>query len=237
MTCRFRSRHRSALPLLEPSALPPAESVAKRSRAWFETLSLWERRPAGSARNPRTTPPADTTAKRWANSRSRCSPTNLPPPGSCPVCRFDRNTAERRLRNAFPAWENPYHPQSTPPPDRASAWLAALPAAPVSASLHRSTARPPQSDEATGAYDKYYLEPCARPSARHSCARRAITTQCSSSSTACAGRHAPRRQPGPQYMPRSASAVGLAKRGVIPRKQFYTKLFLFNTVILGEDVF
>ena len=33
-------------------------------------------------------------------------------------------------------------------------------------------------------------------------------------------------------MPRSASAVGLAKRGVIPRKQFYIKLFFFNTVIL-----
>jgi hypothetical protein len=34
-------------------------------------------------------------------------------------------------------------------------------------------------------------------------------------------------------MPRSASVVGLAKRGVIPRKQFYTKLFFFNTVILN----
>jgi hypothetical protein len=33
-------------------------------------------------------------------------------------------------------------------------------------------------------------------------------------------------------MPRSACVVGLAKTGVIPRKQFYTKLFLFNTVIL-----
>src|SRR5215472_6247475 len=37
-------------------------------------------------------------------------------------------------------------------------------------------------------------------------------------------------------MPRSASAVGLAKRGVIPRKQFYTKLFFYNTVILVYDV-
>ena len=33
-------------------------------------------------------------------------------------------------------------------------------------------------------------------------------------------------------MPRSACVVGLAKTGVIPRKQFYSKLFLFNTVIL-----
>jgi len=30
-----------------------------------------------------------------------------------------------------------------------------------------------------------------------------------------------------------ASVVGLAKRGVIPRKQFYRNLFLFNTVILA----
>ncbi len=35
-------------------------------------------------------------------------------------------------------------------------------------------------------------------------------------------------------MPRSASVGGLAKRGVIPRKQFYIKLFFFNTVILGH---
>jgi len=34
-------------------------------------------------------------------------------------------------------------------------------------------------------------------------------------------------------MPRSASVGGLAKRGVIPRKQFYIKLFFFNTVILA----
>ena len=36
-------------------------------------------------------------------------------------------------------------------------------------------------------------------------------------------------------MPRSASVVGLAKRGVIPRKQFYNKMFVFNTVILGYN--
>jgi hypothetical protein len=33
-------------------------------------------------------------------------------------------------------------------------------------------------------------------------------------------------------MPRSASVGGLAKRGVIPRKQFYIKLLFYNTVIL-----
>ena len=33
-------------------------------------------------------------------------------------------------------------------------------------------------------------------------------------------------------MPQSVSAVGLAQRGVIPRKQFYTKLCVSNIVIL-----
>jgi len=36
-------------------------------------------------------------------------------------------------------------------------------------------------------------------------------------------------------MPQSVSPVGLAQRGMIPRKQFYTKLFFFNTVILAFD--
>src|SRR5262249_33753760 len=53
------------------------------------------------------------------------------------------------------------------------------------------------------------------------------------SSAVCAGRRALRLPPGPRYMPQSVSLVGLAQRGVIPRKQFYIKLFFFNTVILG----
>ena len=36
-------------------------------------------------------------------------------------------------------------------------------------------------------------------------------------------------------MPRSASVVGLAKRGVIPQKQFYIKMSVFNTVILARN--
>src|SRR3984885_1421368 len=121
-----------------------------------------------------------------------------------------------------------------PPPGRVSACLAALPAAPASASLRRSRAHPPQSDGVTGASDEHCPEPSAPPSARHSCARRAIAIPRSSSLTAYADRHAPRHWPSPQYMPRSASAVGLAKRGVIPRKQFYIKMSVFNTVILGR---
>ena len=37
-------------------------------------------------------------------------------------------------------------------------------------------------------------------------------------------------------MPRSASVVGLAKRGVIPQKQFYNNLFFYNTVILAQVI-
>src|SRR5882762_11816726 len=234
MACCSHSR-RPPVPLPpEPFAPPPAGSAVKQSLAWFEIQSVRELRPADGAPNPGTTPPADTVAKQWASSRSTCLPTNSPLPGSYRVCRFDRSTAERLLRNAFPAWENPYHPQSTPPPDRVSAWLAALPAAPAPASPRHSRARPPPSDGVTDACDEHCMEPSARPSARHSCALRATTIPCSSSSRVCAGRRAPRRWPDPRYMPRSASVVGLAKRGVIPRKQFYIKLFFYNTVILGR---
>src|SRR5713101_8380541 len=187
MACRFHSQRRPVPLLPGHSVRPPAESAAKQSPAWFEIPSLRGLGPAGGARNPGTTPPADTAAKRLANSHSTCSPTNLLPPDSYPACRFDRSTAERLLPNACPAWENPCHPQSTPLPDRVSAWLAALPDAPAPASP------------------------------RHSCALRATTIPCSSSSTVCSGRRAPRRWPDPPYMPRSASVGGLAKRGVIPQ--------------------
>ena len=50
------------------------------------------------------------------------------------------------------------------------------------ASPRRSRARPPPSDAATDACDEHCREPGAQPSARHSCALRAITIPCSSSS-------------------------------------------------------
>jgi hypothetical protein len=203
-------------------------SGVKRSPAWFETESLPGPRPVDGVRDPGTIPPADTTAKRSANSHPTCSPTNSRPPDSYPVCLPDRNTAEPLLQNAFPAWENPYHPQSMPPPDRASAGLAEPAAAPLPASPRRSRARPLPSDGGTDACGERYSEPSAPPSVLHSCALRATTTLCSSSSTVCAGRRAPRHWPGPQYMPRSASAVGLAKRGVIPQNNS-TSICLFVT--------
>src|SRR5574340_536556 len=237
MGYRCHSR-RLPVPLLQPPS-PPASvgSAAKQSQAWFETESLRGPRPPSGARNPGTTPPADRAAKQLANSPSTCSPINSRPPGSYRACRFARSTAEPLLRNVSPVWGNPSHLQSTPPPDRVSAWSAALPAVPGPASPGRSRARPPPSDGATGASDEHCLEPSAPPSARHSCALRATTMPCSSSLGVRADRRAPRRRLGTQYMPRSASVVGLAKRGVIPRKQLYIKMFVFNTVILGLDVY
>src|SRR5271155_3084792 len=175
MACHSHSR-RPPIPLLrEPSVPEPAESAARQSLAWFEIQSVQEPRPSGGVRNPGTRSPEGTASTRWANSHSMCSPTSSPPPGSYLVCRFGRNTAERLLPNASPAWENLYHPQSTPPPDRVFAWLAAHSAAPRPASPRRSRARPPPNGGAIGAYAEHRLEPGARPSARHSCALRAIT--------------------------------------------------------------
>jgi len=245
--CRYRNRgrvrttplHRGLAPRLEPAKL---KVVLGDGAIWIWNLAnqhfpgalqivdlfhtrqhLWEL----SAKLF----PSDTGAKRWVDSKPKCSRTNSRPPDSCPVCPLDRSTAEPLLQNAFPAWENLYHPRSTPPLDRVSTWREAHTAAPAPASLRRPMVRQPPSGAVTGECGEHCPEPPS-PSARHSCALRAATIPCSSSSTACVDRHAPRRWPGPQYMPRSASAVGPAKRGVIRREQFYIKLFFFDIVIL-----
>ena len=215
-----------------PVAPSLAESAPEQSLAWFETQLLAVRPLVGSVWHPGTTPPAGITATRLANSNSTCSPTNSLLPGSCPICPTHRSTAGQHRPNASPALENPCHLRSTPPPDRVSAWSARLRVALAPASLRRSRGRRPPSDEATGACDEHCLEPGARPSAPHSCARRTTATPCSSSTTACVDRHAPRRLPSPQYMPRSAPAVGLAKRGVIPPNNSTSECYLVTTVIL-----
>ena len=120
------------------------------------------------------------------------------------------------------------HPQSTPPPDRASASPATPAAAPQPASPRHSRAPQPPNDAATDACGERCRAPGAPPSARRSCALRATTVPCSSSSTACAGLRAPRRSPGPRYMPRSASPVGLARRGVIPQNNSTSKCFFMT---------
>src|SRR5215469_2673735 len=218
----------------EPAVASLAESAPEQSLAWFETQSLWGCPLVHGVPHPGPTLPAGISGMQSASSNATCSPTNSPPPGSYPICPSAHSTAGPPPPNASPASENPCRPRSTPLPDRASAWPGAPAAALAPASPGRSTARRPPSDATTGAYAQHCPEPTVLPSARRSCALRAITVPCSSSATVCADRHAPRLWPGPQYMPRSASAVGLAKRGVIPRKQFYIKLFFYNTVILVD---
>ena len=95
------------------------------------------------------------------------------------------------------------------------------------ASPRRATEPLQPTDGATGAPDEHCLEPGVQPSARRSCALRVTTIPCSSSSTVCADPHAPRPWPGPQYMLRSAAAVGLAKRGRIPPKTILQQIVCF----------
>ena len=178
---------------------------------------LPERRLVGSASHPDTTLPAGIVATPLANSNSTCSPTSSPLPDSYPICPTLRSTVARHPPNVCPVSGKLCHPQSKPPPDRFSAWLAAPGSARQPASPHRPKARPPPNDAETDVHDEHCSEPNAPPSAQRSCVLRAITVRCSSSSEAGADLHAPRRWPGPQYMPRSASAVGLARRGVIPQ--------------------
>src|SRR5690349_680546 len=172
---------------------------------------------------------------RWANLNSTCSPTNSPLPDSYLIFPIPRSTVAPHPPNACPASKKLCHPQSKPPPGRFSAWLVTLGVAPRPASPRRPTAHPPPNDAAIDACGEHCREPTAQPSVRHSCVLPAATIRCSNSAVECVDRRAPRRPPGPRHMPRSASAVGLARRGVIPRKQFYTKLFFFNTVILDAQ--
>ena len=125
------------------------------------------------------------------------------------------------------------HPQSTPPLRHVSAWLAAHIAAPRPASPRRSTARPPPSDGATDACDEHCPEPSAPPSARHSYDHQAITIRCSSSSEACADRRASRRYARPSIYAAKRLCCGPGEERRDPTKQYYIKMFVFNTVILG----
>src|SRR5919106_2145607 len=228
MACRSHSQHRPESHRRERSVPSLAGSAPKQFSASFEIQLLREPQPAADVPDPGTTPPADTVSRQWANSSSTCSLTDLPLPDSYRVYRFDHSTAERLLPNASPASGKPCHPQSTPPRDCVSAWLAAPAAAPVPASPRHSRAHPPPNDEATGACAERRERPSALPLARHSCARLATTSPCSSSSTVYVGQHVLRHSPGPPCMPRSASPVGLARRVVIPQNNS-TRLCSFIT--------
>src|ERR1700690_3485199 len=84
----------------------------------------------------------------------------------------------------------------------------------------------------SGASVGYSQDPNALPSVRCSCVLRAAAIPCSSSSKVIAGLRAPRPSPGPQYMPRSVSLVGLARRGVIPQNNSTTECSFYDPVVI-----
>src|SRR5215831_10060307 len=91
----------------------------------------------------------------------------------------------------------------------------------------------PLNGVATGASVGCSQDPGAPPSAQHSCGPRVTAILCSSSSKAPAGLRAPRLSPGPLYMPRSASLVGLARKGGIPQNNSTTECSFCDPVVLA----
>src|ERR1700686_2665888 len=130
---------------------------------------------------------------------------------------LDRSIDERHPPNASPSSEIRCHPRSRPPRALASAWRVTHSYEPVPAVRHRSRVPSPPNGVGTDASAGCSQDPNGPPSARCFCARRATATPCSSSSKVSADLRAPRRSPGPLYMPRSVSLVGLARRGVTPQ--------------------
>ncbi len=92
------------------------------------------------------------------------------------------------------------------------------------AAHHRSRAPWPPNGVRTGASAGRCPGPDAPPSVRHSCVP---PVQQQSFAVVLQRRlpifRAPRLSPGHPYMPRSASPVGLARKGVIPQNKFTSK--------------
>src|SRR5712671_5114085 len=145
------------------------------------------------------------------------------PLDSCLVCRPVRSTDARLPPNAYPSSESRCHLQSKPPLVRASPSPAIRGYALPPAKWYRSTAPWLPNDATIGASVGRCPDPGAQPSARCSCVHPAAAILCSSSSKALADLRAPRLSPGPLYMPRSASLVGLARKGVIPQNKSIPK--------------
>src|SRR6516165_7974841 len=93
----------------------------------------------------------------------------------------------------------------------------------------------PLNGVATGASVGCSQDPGAPPSAQCSCGPRVTAILCSSSSKVSAGLRAPRLSPGPLYMPRSVSLVGLARKGGIPQNNSTTECCFCDSVVLGES--
>src|SRR5215472_8518447 len=80
-----------------------------------------------------------------------------------------------------------------------------------------------------------YSDLAAPPLAQCSCARRATANPCNNPSAVRVGLGAPRRSPSPQYMPRSASPVGLARRVLRPQNNSTPDCCLYDPVILDHS--
>src|SRR5215472_11981936 len=81
-----------------------------------------------------------------------------------------------------------------------------------------------------------YSDLAAPPLAQCSYARRATANPCNNPSAVRVGLRAPRRSPGPQYMPRSASPVGLARRVLRPQNNSTPDCCFYDPVVLEATV-
>src|SRR5262249_49096500 len=77
-----------------------------------------------------------------------------------------------------------------------------------------------------------YSDLAAPPLAQCSYARRATANPCNNPSAVRVGLRAPRRSPGPQDMPRSASPVGLARRVLRPQNNSTPDCCFYDPVVL-----
>src|ERR1700704_1234056 len=150
-------------------------------------------------------------------------PTDSPLPDSYLVSLLVRSTDVRLPPNACPSSESRCHLRSRPPRALAFASLVTHGGALLRVMFRRSRAPWPPNGAETDASAGRFQDPGGLPSAQCSCAHRVTAIPCSSSSKVRAGLGAPRRSPGPLYMPRSVSLVGLAQRGVIPQNNSTSK--------------
>src|SRR5215831_8760221 len=77
-----------------------------------------------------------------------------------------------------------------------------------------------------------YSDLAAPPLAQCSYARRATANPCNNPSAVRVGLRAPQRSPGPQYMPRSASPVGLARRVLRPQNNSTPDCYFYDPVVI-----
>src|SRR5882757_4611276 len=207
---------------------PPHGSDPARCLAWFETQPLSALPSFPAARNPRPIPLAGTSDRRLADWNSKSPATDSPLSDSYLVSLLVRSTDVRPPPNACLSSENRCHLRSRPPLALACASLVTHGCALPPAVFRRSRVPWPPNGAGTDASAGRSQNPGGPPSAQCSCAPRATAIPCSSSSKVHAGLGAPRRSPGPRYMPRSVFLVGLARRGVIPQNNSTSKCYFMT---------